>query len=247
MKDYFDLVIDSSTRDRSATNANTFTSYLSTPIYGVESLSLVSCSIPYINGSQPSVGIDVHAYYLVVEIPNYGIVTDDLYCVRNPPDSGSNNVNFAYTGSLIVPQIDGSTPTNYIVSGVDQEINLNKKIPVMNSIKISIYYFNTGTGKYELYPFDETFGTVEEYVIKFSIRGTKDKRESVKVKEVKKPPPPPVIDASSLEPLFKKYLEPLETRKHEHHGFRNRMYVLLALLGFFGIYYMFFMKEKSSE
>ena len=241
MKEYFELVIDSTTRkDRSTTHANSFTSYLSTPLYAAESISLVSCSIPYINGSNPSVNNDVHAYYIVLDIPNYGIITNDIYTVRNPPGSGDTNLNFSYTGSLIVPQIDGSSPTNYIISGVDQEITLNKKIPVMNSVKISVYYYNSTTESYELYPFDDSAGTVEEFVIKFTVKATKDKREAIKVIPKTKPSSPvpaATLDAKTLEPLFKKYLEPLEKRDVHHGRGRFKWIVLFVFASLFGFYY----------
>jgi len=241
MKEYFELVVDSTTRkDRLTTHANSFTSHLSNPLYAVENISLVSCSIPYINGSNPSVNNDVHAYYIVLDIPNYGIITNDIYTVRNPPTSGETNLNFSYTGSLIVPQIDGSSPTNYIISGVDQEITLNKKIPVMDSVKISVYYYNSTTEKYELYPFDDSAGTVEEFVIKFTVKATKDKRESIKVIPKTKPSqhPPPSLDAKSLEPLFKKYLQPLEKRDVHHGRGRFKWIVLFVFAGLFGFYFL---------
>ena len=106
----YDIVIDSSTRkDISTTDANSFTSYLSTPLYGVQSLSFVSASVPYINGTSAVVNGNVHAYYVVLEVPNYGILTDRIYTVENPPEGGDTNLNFAYTGSLIVPALAGLT------------------------------------------------------------------------------------------------------------------------------------------
>ena len=80
----YDIVIDSSTRkDRATTDANNFTSYLSTPLYGIESVNFVSASIPYLN-SAAQVNGNVHAYYVVLEVPNYGILTDRIYTVDNP-------------------------------------------------------------------------------------------------------------------------------------------------------------------
>ena len=99
----YDIVIDSSTRkDRATTDANNFTSYLSTPLYGIESVNFGSASIPYLN-SAAQVNGNVHAYYVVLEVPNYGILSDRIYTVDNPPESGETNLNFAYTGTLAVP------------------------------------------------------------------------------------------------------------------------------------------------
>jgi len=79
----YDIVIDSSTRkDRATTDANNFISYLSTPLYGIQSVNFVSASIPYI--STASTNSNVHAYYVVLEVPNYGILTDRIYTVDNP-------------------------------------------------------------------------------------------------------------------------------------------------------------------
>jgi hypothetical protein len=63
-------------------NTNDFVSYLSTPLYGIESVNFVSASIPYI--STASTNSNVHAYYLVLEVPNYGILSDRIYTVDNP-------------------------------------------------------------------------------------------------------------------------------------------------------------------
>lgn len=45
----------------------------------------------------------------------------------------------------------------------------------MESIKVSIYYFNTADEEFKLYPF-----AGEEFVLKFSVTGTKDKMEAQK-------------------------------------------------------------------
>ena len=205
MKDDYELVIDSSTRkDRSTVHSNAFTTHLSNPLYNADSISLVSCSIPYINGSNPVVGIDVHAYYLVVEIPGHGLLTNDIYSVQNSFET-SGNLSFAYTGSFIVPQLDGSTTTNYILSGKDQTLVINKFIPILESMTLKIYYYDSVSESYQLYPFDTTPGAIEEYVIKFKIHATRDKRER---EEKEKPPsPPPETDPiPKIEALMEKYM-----------------------------------------
>ena len=177
----YDIVIDSSTRkDRSTTDANSFTSYLSTPLYGIESMIFVSASIPYINGTSSVVNGNVHAYYVVLEVPNYGILTDRIYTVDNPPESGETNLNFAYTGSLIVPALAGASPTNYAMSSINDRFGVQKTIPVMEAIKVSIYYYDTSDNSFKLYPFTSSGASTEEFVLKLSIRGTKDKRFATK-------------------------------------------------------------------
>jgi hypothetical protein len=206
MKDDYELVIDSSTRkDRSTVHSNAFTTHLSNPLYNADSISLVSCSIPYINGSNPVVGIDVHAYYLVVEIPGHGLLTNDIYSVQNSFET-SGNLSFAYTGSFIVPQLDGSTTTNYILSGNDQALIINKFIPVIESITLKMYYYDTVTENYELYPFDTTPGAVEEYVIKFKIHATRDKREREDAPKKAEIAPPPTDPLPRIEALMEKYM-----------------------------------------
>jgi len=206
MKDDYELVIDSSTRkNRSTVDSNAFTTYLSNPLYNADSISLVSCSIPYINGSNPIVGIDVHAYYLVVEIPGYGLLTNDIYSVQNSFKK-SGNLSFAYTGSFIVPQLDGSTTTNYILSGNDQNLTINKFIPVIESITLKMYYYDTVSENYELYPFDTTPGAVEEYVIKFKIHATRDKREREDTRRKTEIAPPPEDPLPRIEALMEKYM-----------------------------------------
>jgi hypothetical protein len=242
----YDIVIDSSTRtDRSTTDANSFTSYLSTPLYGIESVSFVSASIPYINGTSSVVNGNVHAYYVVLEVPNYGILSDRIYTVDNPytyndsviigatgtiteftivvnssngielgmdvtgngigssakvtgingttitldvANSGAvsgqitfvnsvdNRFNFAYTGSLIVPALAGASPTNYVMSSMNDRMSIEKTIPVMEAIKVSIYYYDTSDSSFKLYPFTSSGASTEEFVLKLSVQGTKDKR-----------------------------------------------------------------------
>jgi hypothetical protein len=91
----YDIVIDSSTRkDRSTTDANNFTVYLSTPLYGIQSVNFASASIPYLNSASQVNGsnyvvLEVPNYgiltrIVVLEVPNYGILTDRIYTVDNP-------------------------------------------------------------------------------------------------------------------------------------------------------------------
>ena len=176
----YDIIIDSSTRkDRSTTDANNFTSYLSTPLYGIESVNFVSASIPYLN-SASQVNGNVHAYYVVLEVPNYGILSDRIYTVDNPPESGETNLNFAYTGSLIVPALAGASPTNYVMSSINDRFSIKKTIPVMEAIKVSIYYYDTGDSSFKLYPFTNTGATTEEFILKLNVQATKDKRFATK-------------------------------------------------------------------
>jgi len=175
----YDIVIDSSTRkDRSTTDANNFTSYLSTPLYGIQSVNFVSASIPYI--STASTDANVHAYYVVLEVPNYGILTDRIYTVDNPPEGGDTNVNFAYTGTLIAPQVTSPQSNNYVMSSLNDHISVEKTIPIMEAIKVSIYYYDITTSSFKLYPFDNAGTDTEEFVLKFNVQGTKDKRFATK-------------------------------------------------------------------
>ena len=177
----YDIVIDSSTRkDRATTDANNFTSYLSTPLYGIQSMSFVSASVPYINGTSSVVNGNVHAYYVVLEVPNYGILTDRIYTVDNPPESGDTNLNFAYTGSLIVPALAGASPTNYVMSSMNDSISVQKTVPVMEAIRVSIYYYDTSDNSFKLYPFTNSGASTEEFVLKLNVQATKDKRFATK-------------------------------------------------------------------
>jgi hypothetical protein len=176
----YDIVIDSSTRkDRSTTDANNFTVYLSTPLYGIQSVNFASASIPYLN-SASQVNGNVHAYYVVLEVHNYGILTDRIYTVDNPPESGDTNLNFAYTGSLIVPALAGASPTNYVMSSMNDRFSVQKTVPVMEAIKVSIYYYDTSDSSFKLYPFTSTGTATEEFVLKLSVQATKDKRFATK-------------------------------------------------------------------
>ena len=175
----YDIVIDSSTRkDRATTDANNFTSYLSTPLYGIQSVNFVSASIPYI--STASTNSNVHAYYIVLEVPNYGILSDRIYTVDNPPESGDTNINFAYTGTLITPQVTNPQSNNYVMSSMNDRIGVQKTVPVMEAIKVSIYYYDTSDSSFKLYPFDNAGTDTEEFVLKLSVQATKDKRFATK-------------------------------------------------------------------
>ena len=176
----YDIVIDSSTRkDRSTTDANNFTVYLSTPLYGIQSVNFTSASIPYLN-SASQVNGNVHAYYVVLEVPNYGILTDRIYTVDNPPEGGDSNLNFAYTGSLAVPSLAGASPTNYVLSSMNDRFSVQKTVPVMEAIKVSIYYYDTSDSLFKLYPFTSTGSATEEFILKLSVQATKDKRFATK-------------------------------------------------------------------
>jgi len=176
----YNIVIDSSTRkNRGSTHSNSFVTALSTPIYGTKTINFVSASMPYINNLD-QVNDLVNCYYVVIEVPNFGIVSNYIHSVDNEQTSTTdvNRFDFAYTGSLAVPRATGNT-TNYLLGSFDDRFSVEKTIPIMESIKISIYYFDTSAGKFELYP----FGTNEEYVIKISVNGTKDKLNAMKTQE----------------------------------------------------------------
>jgi len=143
-------------------------------------MNFVSASIPYINGTSSQVNGNVHAYYVVLEVPNYGVLTDRIYTVDNPPESGETNLNFAYTGSLIVPALAGASPTNYVMSSINDRFGVQKTIPVMEAIKVSIYYYDTSDSSFKLYPFTKTGASTEEFVLKLSVQATKDKRFATK-------------------------------------------------------------------
>jgi hypothetical protein len=244
----YDIVIDSSTRkDRATTDANNFISYLSTPLYGIQSVNFVSASIPYI--STASTDANVHAYYVVLEVPNYGVLTDRIYTVDNPyaykdsistgatgtiaeftiivnssngielgmdatgtgigtnakvtsidgttitldvANSGAvsgqvifvnsvdNRFNFAYTGTLITPQVTNPQSNNYVMSSLNDHISVEKTIPIMEALKVSIYYYDITTSSFKLYPFDNAGTDTEEFVLKLNVQATKDKRFATK-------------------------------------------------------------------
>jgi len=246
----YDIVIDSSTRkDRATTDANNFVSYLSTPLYGIESVNFVSASIPYLNSASQVVNGNVHVYYVVLEVPNYGVLTDRIYTVDNPytynntvsvgatgnsgqttivvnsssgigsgmdvtgtgigtnakvvsingttvtldvANSGAvsgrvnfvnsvdNRFDFAYTGTLVVPTLPGASPTNYVMSSINDSISVQKTVPVMEAIKVSIYYYDVTTSSFKLYPFTASGASTEEFVIKLNVQATKDKRFATK-------------------------------------------------------------------
>ena len=175
----YDIVIDSSTRkNRGTTNSNSFVIALNTPIYGTRSMNFVSASMPYIN-NQAQVNTFVNCYYVVIEVPNFGIISNYVHSVDNEQTSDTevNRFDFAYTGTLSVPKGSGST-TNYIMGALDDRFSVQKTIPIMESIKISIYYFDTVSSTFKLYPFGG-----EEFVIKININGTKDKLNAMKTQD----------------------------------------------------------------
>jgi len=142
-------------------------------------VNFVSASIPYLN-SASQVNGNVHAYYVVLEVPNYGVLTDRIYTVDNPPESGETNLNFAYTGTLAVPSLAGASPTNYVMSSMNDRVDVQKTVPVIEAIKVSIYYYDTSDSSFKLYPFTKTGSATEEFVLKLNVQGTKDKRFATK-------------------------------------------------------------------
>jgi len=210
-------------------------------------VNFVSASIPYI--STASTNSNVHAYYLVLEVPNYGILSDRIYTVDNPyaykdsvtvgasgtiaeftiavsssngielgmtvtgsgigssakvtgidgttitldvanagavsgqvvfVNSVDNRFDFAYTGTLVVPQVTNPQSNNYVMGSLNDRINITKTVPVMEAIRVSIYYYDTSDSSFKLYPFDNAGTDTEEFVLKLSIQGTKDKRFATK-------------------------------------------------------------------
>ncbi len=95
-------------------------------------------------------------------------------------NSVDNRFNFAYTGSLIVPALAGASPTNYVMSSMNDRMSIEKTIPVMEAIKVSIYYYDTSDSSFKLYPFTSSGASTEEFVLKLSVQGTKDKRFATK-------------------------------------------------------------------
>ena len=92
-----------------------------------------------------------------------------------------NRYDVGFTGSLIVPA-DVNATMNYTMSTLNDGFSFEKIIPSIDRIKISIYYFNTVNERYELYPFQQG-NTPEEFVIKFNLKGYKDKRLAVMKQE----------------------------------------------------------------
>jgi hypothetical protein len=143
----YDIVIDSSTRkERATTDANNFTVYLSTPLYGIQSVNFVSASIPYLN-SASQVNGNVHAYYIVLEVPNYGILTDRIYTVDNPLVYGgkivtkgiSNYNNFIIKLTSLQGVVAGMTISGTGISG-------GTTIATVNGLTSTIVLSQTKTG-----------------------------------------------------------------------------------------------------
>lgn len=175
----YDFVIDSSTRtNRLTSHSNSFTVSLSTPIYGTRNINFISASMPYIN-NEGQVGVKVNCYYVVLEVPNFGIVSNYVHGVDNPQtyENLANRFDFAYTGTLNVPRGTNNT-SQYVMGALDDRFQLEKSIPVIESFKISIYYFDVNTESFKLYPFG-----AEEFVLKLSINGTKDKFSAQKTQD----------------------------------------------------------------
>jgi hypothetical protein len=92
----------------------------------------------------------------------------------------NNRFEFAYTGSLAVPSLAGASPTNYVMSSMNDRFSVQKTVPVMEAIKVSIYYYDTSDSSFKLYPFTSTGSATEEFVLKLSVQATKDKRFATK-------------------------------------------------------------------
>jgi hypothetical protein len=141
----YDIVIDSSTRkDRATTDANSFTSYISTPLYGVQSLSFVSASVPYINGTSAVVNGNVHAYYVVLEVPNYGILTDRIYTVDNPYAKDSVITGASGTIAQFTIVVNSSNGIEIGMDVTGSGIGSSAKVTGINGTTITLNVVNSG-------------------------------------------------------------------------------------------------------
>ena len=120
--------------------------------------------------------IDVDGTIVKLSVVNSGTVSGQITFLNTV----DNRFDFAYTGTLAVPSLAGASPTNYVMSSINDSFSFEKIIPVMEAIKVSIYYYNTGDSSFKLYPFTNTGASTEEFVIKLNVQATKDKRFATK-------------------------------------------------------------------
>ena len=116
--------------------------------------------------------IDVDGTIVKLSVVNSGTVSGQITFVN----SVDNRFDFAYTGTLAVPSLAGASPTNYVMSSMNDRISVQKTVPVMEAINVSIYYYDTSDSSFKLYPFTSSGASTEEFVLKLNVQATKDKR-----------------------------------------------------------------------
>lgn len=120
--------------------------------------------------------IDINGTTITLDVAKTGVVSGIITFVN----SVDNRFDFAYTGTLVVPQVTNPQSNNYVMGSLNDRINITKTVPVMEAIRVSIYYYDTSDSSFKLYPFDNAGTDTEEFVLKLSIQGTKDKRFATK-------------------------------------------------------------------
>jgi len=118
----------------------------------------------------------INGTIITLDVANSGIVSGLITFVNKL----INRFEFAYTGTLAVPSLAGASPTNYVMSSMNDRFSVQKKVPVMEAIRVSIYYYDTSDSSFKLYPFTSTGSATEEFVLKLSVQATKDKRFATK-------------------------------------------------------------------
>ena len=119
---------------------------------------------------------NINGTIITLSVANSGVVSGLITFVN----AATNRFNFSYTGTLIVPQVTDPQSNNYVMSSLNDHISVEKTVPVMEAIKVSIYYYDTITSSFILYPFDNAGTDTEEFVLKLNVQGTKDKRFATK-------------------------------------------------------------------
>ena len=120
--------------------------------------------------------IDINGTTITLDVAKTGVVSGIITFVN----SVDNRFDFAYTGTLAVPSLAGASPTNYVMSSMNDRVDVQKTVPVIEAIKVSIYYYDTSDSSFKLYPFTKTGSATEEFVLKLNVQGTKDKRFATK-------------------------------------------------------------------
>jgi hypothetical protein len=120
--------------------------------------------------------VSINGTTITLDVANSGAVSGQVTFVNKLV----NRFDFAYTGSLVVPSLAGASPTNYVMSSMNDRFSVQKTVPVMEAIKVSIYYYDTSDSSFKLYPFTSTGTATEEFVLKLSVQATKDKRFATK-------------------------------------------------------------------
>jgi len=119
---------------------------------------------------------NINGTIITLDVANSGVVSGLITFVNKL----TNRFDFAYTGTLAVPSLAGASPTNYVMSSMNDRIDVQKKVPVMEAIRVSIYYYDTSDSSFKLYPFTSTGASTEEFVLKLNVQATKDKRFATK-------------------------------------------------------------------